>query len=252
MRFKKAYLIESVILLGLILAYLSADFKMWEYDASVYSVADSWLTMMQPMEYTILLLPVLMIGTACDIKYDFLSWRILRYESKQEIFVEQCKRAALRSAWFSALYLTVILMFGRAKGLELCTWNQTSSYFFRSNRCTYEGSLFEVILVLFLLCAIRNMFLSMMIVLSKWYLKNVMAGFLFPMGICIFEMCQSALNGTEHLRIFLRRFMAEYSFWISRKMRGEMVLVLMLYGVLLFFMAVNILKKKEFLDGKKS
>lgn len=251
MRFKREYLVESILLSGITIVYLVADFQMWEYERSIFSVADSWLIMMQPLEYTLLVLPILMVGTVYDTRNDFLSGNILRYQSKKKIFGKQWKNTWLRSVWYTVVYLTLILIFGRAKGLKLCNWDQSDSLFARNNNCIYQGSFLEIFLVLFFLCVIRNIFVSTMILLSKWYLKNVLTGFLFPVSICIFEMCQSALNGTEQLNIFLRRFMADYPFWVFWKVRAEMILVLMVYGLLFAFATINILKKKEFLNGKK-
>lgn len=247
----REHIVQMAVLSLITVAYLFADDRKGFYDENIYSVADSWISMMEPIPYTILVLPLLLITTAYGMRNDFWSNRILRYKSKGEILNEQCKKAFMSSVQTAGIYLMIISLFGFVKGREFCNWNQTNSYFFMKNRCVFQGNVIEIILVVFFLCLIRNVFISMMIVLSKWYFKNIVSGFFLPLGICIIEITQDSLGGLENIYIFLRRFIADYSFWISLRMRGEIVAYVLGYGVLLFLMAENILKKKEFFHGKK-
>lgn len=249
MKYSKIYFWESVICVLSTLVYLKLQYDMQLFDLKIFSLADAYLHQMQPMAYTLLVVPFLIIAVAVSMKDDFYSTKILFYRSKWDILKEQIKRAMILSVYFAILYMVVTIIFGIAKNQVIYNWDKNESYFFINNYCKFQGLFWEVMLMYLFISILRNFLIATIIVLSKWYFKHIAIGFLITMGICITEAKQTMLLPIQ-IKILLRIFFPTYEFWVSQTMRIKIVGIAILYAGILFFAAKVLVKKKEFLNEK--
>lgn len=244
MRFHKWKIGIFVPLIGFTWMFLRMENQSNAWKSQISCAADHCLMMMNPLEYTIAVVPLLMIAIVLDTQKDFCGSRVLFYRSKKDLFFEQSWQAVKWSVMFTVIYLLTIFVYQQWNGQCIYNWDDERSYFCITNKEIFQGSPAEVFFIIFLICVYRNLIISAVILLSKWYFRHITAGFLTVLVVCLFEFAQSKTD----ISIFLKRLNTGYSFWISRSQELEVAVSMLLYLAVLYFVTKKAIVKKEFLD----
>ena len=239
------------VLIGFTIAFLKIENRSEIWKVKYSCVADSCLVMMEPLEYTVIVVPLLMIAVILATRGDFNGNRILFYRSKMELFLMQVGKGIRWSLFITFFYLLTILVYQMWNGQSIYNWDAKNSYFCIMNKEVFAGTGIEVFAGIFLLCMCRNLIISMVIILSEWYFRHMLVGFLMVLSVCIFELAQIEIN----VPIFLKRLSVNAVFWLSQSKRTEVACSIGVYLLILCFLVKRVVEKKEFLDetfGKKS
>lgn len=240
----KSYVLGSVLSWIGIYLFILQDGEI-DYFGKYYSLADCYIRMLQPIAYSVLVIPFLLIGTCRSIKVDFCVPQLLRRKSKKEMLIIQEMKLAGMSLFYAIIYLIGVSIAGIKKTEVMINWSNMNSVFCIKTQCTMPNiSLVHVIILFLIMTFIRNYLFSNIILFIQWLYENVTIGLFIIICICCFEITQ------EKAKVLLWIFTIDYPIWINQSRRIDIVIFGLGYVLIVFLIFKITITYKEFLHEK--
>lgn len=200
------------------------------------SIADVCVFLMQPLNYTmIMILPIILTSFRIS-KFDFIYNFTIRQNSWKQIWKKQIKQIAIMSLVFALFFVICIVIFSLGKKIPLFNWNVKQSFFFWRTEIILNFSAAEIYIYFLVCCFLRNFILQNIILLLEWFGIPRLIGVICIIVISLDE----AVRGMD--RLVSRLITADYAVWTNSSYRIETVIQTLVYffmGYILYQIAIN-------------
>ncbi len=206
---------------------------------------DCYILMMNSMPYMVMVVLPLIITFSYSMRHDFMALHITKYKSWRQLLITQEMKVLLYSVIYALIFMVLVAIFAHFKVKEFFNWKEVQSYFYMKTNITTNMKLFEILILFFFLCVIRNFIIQNLFLLSIWIKNNILYGIIAVLAILFMEM-----NGTKTSLLF-RIFSLDYYIWNSYILRINMILGAIIYYLIISISFYYITANKELTDGKK-